>query len=92
MVISQSSNSARSVGPAWPVKVISYACDCFKIAPRSLLIQSVPPASIAARACVITRPRVTLGAQFPTQFQLTIRLMPLAISQKPRIKLPQMIA
>jgi hypothetical protein len=41
------------------MKVISYACDRIKIAPQNLLIHPVPPASIMAGICVITRPRVT---------------------------------
>lgn len=35
MVTSQSSNSARRTGPAWPVKVISYVRGCTRITPRS---------------------------------------------------------
>jgi hypothetical protein len=37
IVTSQSSNSARSAGPAWPVKVISYVRDCTRVMPRSQL-------------------------------------------------------
>ena len=35
MVTSQSSNSARRTGPAWPVKVISYVLGCTRITPRN---------------------------------------------------------
>ena len=36
MVIAQSSNSAHSAVPAWPMKVISYAWHRIRIMPRAL--------------------------------------------------------
>ena len=44
-VISQSSDSARSVMPAWPARVISYVCGRIKIMPCRVQVQvaaSVP--------------------------------------------------
>jgi hypothetical protein len=60
MVTLQSSNCARSVLPAWPLKVISYVCGRTGITPRSrwlTLAVRVP----GGAACVVTRCRVIRG-------------------------------
>ena len=48
-VTSQSSNSARSVRPAWPAKVISYVCDRIKVYARGLPVH--PAASVPGGRC-----------------------------------------
>ena len=53
MVTSQSSNCARSTGPAWPVKVISYVRGRTRVTPRGQL-SHVRSACQAPAACVIT--------------------------------------
>ena len=60
VVTLQSSNCARSVLSAWPVKVISYVCGRTVITPQSRWL-TLPPAFLAAGFCVVTRCRVIWG-------------------------------
>ena len=78
VVTLQSSNCARSVLSAWPVKVISYVCGRTVITPQSRWL-TLPPVFLAAGFCVVTRCRVIWGfdaiarAQSAAGDELTLR-------------------